>query len=206
AAAGSSSVGPSEGPGVILVDRLQHLPVGVAQIRPLLLAYLVLIEAALEHLLLIQLVQRLLFVHPAQHPIADTAVLDPQYLHGAALGGLVQTLAQVADDLLALIDDLQPGVRADSNQLGQPRGNRRPVPGVACRALEYGYLQQPGAGLALALVHDESRQGQALAPARLAEAHGQRRAAVTDVFRVVDLLWYVQMTEGDIVEARREQA
>src|SRR5690606_15103281 len=122
------------------------------------------------------------------------------------LGGLVQTLAQVADDLLALIDDLQPGVRADSNQLGQPRGNRRPVPGDPFQALEYGYLQQLDAGLALAFVHDEIHQAQALALARLAEAHGQRRAAVTNVFRVVDLLWYVQMTEGDIVEARREQA
>src|SRR5690606_15048298 len=110
------------------------------------------------------------------------------------------------DNLLALIDDLQPGVRADSNQLGQPRGNRRPVPGEPFQALEYGYLQQLDAGLALTFLHDETHQAQALALARLAEAHGQRRAAVADVLRVVDHLRYVQMAEGDIVEARREQA
>ena len=65
-------------------------------------------EASFEHVVHVQIVECFLFMDLSQHAVDDAVVLHPEDFHLSAGDGGLQTLAQVANDFAAFVDDFEP--------------------------------------------------------------------------------------------------
>jgi len=65
-------------------------------------------QAAFEHLVRAQIIERLLVMHLPQHALDDTVVFHPQNFHAGAVDGGIQAHAQIAHDLQALVNNFEP--------------------------------------------------------------------------------------------------
>ena len=91
--------------------------VGAKQFRPLLLRHFMYGEASFEHVVYSQIIKCFLFLNLSQHSVDNSVVLHPQNFYLSIRGGSIQTLAQVANNLVTLVNYLKPRPGAGRRQL-----------------------------------------------------------------------------------------
>ena len=127
------------------------------------------LQAALENVGDVQIVQRFLPGLPAHGPLQHPVVPDAENLDPRPFDRLVQALLQIAGGLVPFVEDLQPGVALIDPQFIDPAGKRRPIPLEAPQFLEAGHGDIGDYGRAIGELH----QNDALFLCGFAEADRQ---------------------------------
>ena len=74
-------------------------------------------EASFEHIVYVQIIKSFLFMDLSQHSVNDAVVLYSKDFHLGAGNSSLQAVTQVADNLIAFVDNFQPALGAGCRQL-----------------------------------------------------------------------------------------
>lgn len=156
------------------------------------------IETAFENLVFVQILQGVRFVLAlaGQEKFRQAEVFDAQELQGGVGHGVLQCSPEVAQEFFAHVLRFQPDRGSGGPEGLDPQEHVFQGTSEAFQALEDRYGEERHRGPSTGEIYP----AEAFFPGGLAEAHGQRSAAVAPSFRAVDLLGGVEMPQGDVVQ------